>query len=379
MRLGEHLRRRPPPLPWRRPRHELLLIALVAVATLTPLYPINAQDVARVCLTRSLVHGHLYNDACLGTGFAVDRSAYKGHYYSDKAPGMSALEIPGVELAQVPNVTEWPLYFRKLWVARVLAGGLAFIVGLFLVGRLSEGLAPGYGGPGDRRVRPRDARRAARRRELRARDRGHARPGGVRARVVAPDAPRGAGRRRGVCSSRTTRRSSLDDRRRLRPAAGRVRLLQVRLRRPAGRGAAVDVQLARLRRPLAHVVHVQGGGGGRGADDRLLRHPPAVRACHPPRLRERERSARDLAGRARGRLRAGTARPPVSRRGARVRGGRIRVPVPELRLHLPARRASPRGRGTSCPGCRSSRSGSAPAFARRFWLTAGSRLSRSWP
>jgi hypothetical protein len=123
------------------------LIALVAVATLTPLYPINAQDVARVCLTRGLVHGHLYNDECLGTGFAVDRSAYKGHYYSDKAPGMSVLEIPGVELARVPNVTEWPLYFRKLWVARVLAGGLAFVLGLFLIGRLSEGLAPGYGGP----------------------------------------------------------------------------------------------------------------------------------------------------------------------------------------------------------------------------------------
>jgi hypothetical protein len=139
-------RRRPPPLPWRRPRHELLLIALVAVATLTPLYPINAQDVARVCLTRSVVHGHLYNDECLGTGFAVDRSAYKGHYYSDKAPGMSALEIPGVELVQLPNVTEWPLYFRKLWVVRVLAGGLAFVGGLFLLGRLSEGLAPGYGG-----------------------------------------------------------------------------------------------------------------------------------------------------------------------------------------------------------------------------------------
>jgi hypothetical protein len=122
------------------------LIALVAFATLTPLYPINAQDVARVCLTRSIVHGHLYNDECLGTGFAVDRSQYKGHYYSDKAPGMSVLELPGVELAGVPNVTEWPLYFRKLWVARVLAGGLVFVLGLFLIGRLSEGLASGYGG-----------------------------------------------------------------------------------------------------------------------------------------------------------------------------------------------------------------------------------------
>ncbi len=143
-----HLPRRiPPPLPWRRPRHELLILALVAAATLTPVYPINAQDVSRVCLTRSLVHLRLSNDTCLGTTFAVDRSSYNGHFYSDKAPGMSVLEIPGVVIAHVPDVQEWPLYSQPLWVARVLAGGLAFLIGAFLLGRISEGLAPGYGAP----------------------------------------------------------------------------------------------------------------------------------------------------------------------------------------------------------------------------------------
>ena len=139
-------RRAPPPLPWGRPRRELLLLALVAVATLTPLYPINAQDVSRVCLTRAMVHGHLYDDACLGTTFAYDRAAYGGHYYSDKAPGMSALELPGALVTGIPNVTEWPLYDRSVWLIRVLAGGLAFIASAFLVGRISEGLARGYGG-----------------------------------------------------------------------------------------------------------------------------------------------------------------------------------------------------------------------------------------
>jgi hypothetical protein len=119
----------------------------VAIAVLTPVYAIDAQDVSRVCLTRALVHGKLHDDGCLGTTFAVDHATFGGHYYSDKAPGMSVLEIPGVELAGVPNVTEWPLYSRPLWVARVLASGLAFLVGLFLVGRISEGLAPGYGAP----------------------------------------------------------------------------------------------------------------------------------------------------------------------------------------------------------------------------------------
>jgi hypothetical protein len=87
----------------------VLLLVLVAVAALTPLYPLGAQDVSRVCLTRAMLHGHLYDDACLGTTFAVDRAAYGGHYYSDKAPGMSALEIPGALVTHIPNVTEWPL------------------------------------------------------------------------------------------------------------------------------------------------------------------------------------------------------------------------------------------------------------------------------
>ncbi len=148
MRSGLRLHQRhPSPLPWARPRRELLILILVVVATLTPVYPINAQDVARVCLTRSLVHLKLYNDACLGTTFASDRAEYNGHYYSDKAPGMSGLELPGVELARVPNVTDWPYYSRPLWVARVLAGGLAFLLSLFIIGRISEGLAPGYGAP----------------------------------------------------------------------------------------------------------------------------------------------------------------------------------------------------------------------------------------
>jgi hypothetical protein len=124
----------------------VLLLVLVAVAALTPLYPIGAQDVARVCLSRAMLHGRLYDDACLGTSFAVDRAVYGGHYYSDKAPGMSALEIPGVLATSTPNVTAWRLYDNRLWLIRVIAGGLAFLVGAFLVGRVSEGLAPGYGG-----------------------------------------------------------------------------------------------------------------------------------------------------------------------------------------------------------------------------------------
>ena len=79
-------------LPWDRPRHELLLLALVAVAALSPVHAPNAQDQSRRCLTLALMHGRLSNDACLAT--SMDRAVFTGHLYSDKAPGMSLLELP---------------------------------------------------------------------------------------------------------------------------------------------------------------------------------------------------------------------------------------------------------------------------------------------
>ena len=119
---------------------------LVALATLTPVYAINAQDVSRLCLTRSLAHLRLSNDRCLGTDWATDKSAYGGHLYSDKAPGMSVLELPGSLAAPVADTDNWPIEGVQLWLPRVLASGIAFLLAVFLVGRVSEGIAPGFGG-----------------------------------------------------------------------------------------------------------------------------------------------------------------------------------------------------------------------------------------
>jgi hypothetical protein len=134
------------PFPWKRPRLERTLLVLVALATLTPVYAINAQDVSRLCLTRSLVHLRLSADACLGTAWATDRAQYGRHLYSDKAPGMSVLEIPGSVAAPVGDTSSWPIESVRLWLPRVLSSGIAFLLGIFLVGRISEGLAPGLGG-----------------------------------------------------------------------------------------------------------------------------------------------------------------------------------------------------------------------------------------
>ena len=128
-------------LPWRRPRYELALLALVAVAALTPVHEVTAQDRTRLCLTGAFEHGRLSADTCLK--WVLDKSMYKGHLYSDKAPGMSALELPAAELVRLrPDYLVEP----QLWGVRLLTSGLAFLACAFLLGRLAEGLARGCGG-----------------------------------------------------------------------------------------------------------------------------------------------------------------------------------------------------------------------------------------
>ncbi len=128
--------------PWGAPRRELLLLALIAVATLTPVYP--GTDAPRVCLSQALLHGRLSNDSCLAA--SGDRSSYGGHLYSDKAPGVSVLEAPLVGLLHPDQRAAPHGLDARLWGVRVLSVGLAFLVCAFLVGRVGEGLAPGFGG-----------------------------------------------------------------------------------------------------------------------------------------------------------------------------------------------------------------------------------------
>jgi hypothetical protein len=136
---------RPTALPWGKPRYELLLLALVAVAALTPLYVGSTQDAAHYCLSRAIVAGSLDVEPCAGGG--PDIAFYGGHVLSNKAPGMSLLSIPAVEAVRLPTGSKW--HFDgdiRLWAVRVLTSGLAFLVLTFLVGRVAEGLAPGTGG-----------------------------------------------------------------------------------------------------------------------------------------------------------------------------------------------------------------------------------------
>lgn len=136
----------PTELPWRAPRHELLLLALVAVAALSVVYPPRDQDISRLCLTRAAVHGHLSADSCLAG--AGDVASYGGHLYSDKAPGVSILAIPVAEAVGLRDRSSWhPSGDFRVWAARAAVGGLALLLCAFLVGRVAEGLSPGTGGP----------------------------------------------------------------------------------------------------------------------------------------------------------------------------------------------------------------------------------------
>ena len=69
------------PVPWAKPRYEIALLALVAVAALLPVYPGSTQDVSRLCLSRAVLHGHLTIQPCASK--SIDRAIYQGREYSD--------------------------------------------------------------------------------------------------------------------------------------------------------------------------------------------------------------------------------------------------------------------------------------------------------
>ena len=134
----------PASFPWRRPARERLLLLLVALAALTPLYPVSSQDSSRLCLTRALAAGRVSIAPCAGLG--VDRARYHGELYSDKAPGISIFAVPLAMAVGLPQPVRWRfLGDPRLWVIRVLTSGVAFILLAFTVGRLGEGLRPGAG------------------------------------------------------------------------------------------------------------------------------------------------------------------------------------------------------------------------------------------
>src|SRR5579871_195709 len=131
-------------LPWRKPPREALLLTLVALVALSAIYGVSSQDVSRLCLSRALPTLHLTIGRCAGKTF--DRARFAGRTYSDKAPGESLIAAPVVAVTRLGPASEWSANRDvRVWAIRLLTDGVAFVLLLWLFGRVAEGLAPGSG------------------------------------------------------------------------------------------------------------------------------------------------------------------------------------------------------------------------------------------
>ena len=127
-------------------RFEALVLGLVALAALPVVNLTGPQDRTRYELTRHVV---LYHTLTLEPSL-FDRAVFDGKTYSDKAPGMSFLAIPGYEIERVAGIAKAPKDWQdegdlSLWLLRVLTSGLLFLVSVLIVGRLAERFVIGTG------------------------------------------------------------------------------------------------------------------------------------------------------------------------------------------------------------------------------------------
>ena len=137
---------------WQRYPRERLLLCIVAISALGVINLPNVQDITRLALSRSIAErGSVDIDPY--HRLTTDRAFYNGHWYSDKAPGLSLIALPTVEaLRGIDAVTGrshlpvWKLV-GHIWLIRVLTSGIGLLAAAFLLGRAAESLRPGYAAP----------------------------------------------------------------------------------------------------------------------------------------------------------------------------------------------------------------------------------------
>jgi len=133
----------------------LALMMLLAYSYFIPRGGLSNAD-SHIALTRAIVDGHTPRIDRYAAGLA-DRSAYGGHFYTDKAPGLSLLAVPFYALLRVllpPAFFAPDLFFVVRYLLTTLVVGLpaALFVGVLyrflaaLCGRQRAALlACGYG------------------------------------------------------------------------------------------------------------------------------------------------------------------------------------------------------------------------------------------
>src|SRR5690348_15984765 len=138
---------------WRSYPRERLLLLVVAVAALGVINPPNVQDITRLSLSRSIAErGSVDIDPY--HRLTTDRAFFDGHWYADKAPGLSLLALPTVEALRGVDAARddrnpLPIWKRvgPIWLIRVLTSGLGLVCASFLLGRAAESLRSGYAAP----------------------------------------------------------------------------------------------------------------------------------------------------------------------------------------------------------------------------------------
>jgi hypothetical protein len=132
-------------------RREWIVVFLVWASALSFFHETGPQDITRLALTEAIVlDGSLRIDRWQDQ--TPDKAVYGGHYYSDKAPGMSFLALPSFVVLDAAGVlresnVEPGIWKDRsdLWMLRALASGLGFVALIVLVGRVAEGIETGTG------------------------------------------------------------------------------------------------------------------------------------------------------------------------------------------------------------------------------------------
>jgi hypothetical protein len=132
-------------------RHEWLVLLLVGLTGLSFFHEVSPQDITRLALTEAVVlDGSLRIDRWQDQ--TPDKAEYEGRYYSDKAPGLSFLAVPSFALLRWAGILREENELAGIWkdrsdvwMLRALTGGLGFLVAVFLVGRVAEGVERGTG------------------------------------------------------------------------------------------------------------------------------------------------------------------------------------------------------------------------------------------
>lgn len=127
------------------------MLLLVSFAALSFFSYIGPQDVSRLALSHALAFERSVR-IDRWESETIDKASRAGHFYTDKAPGMSLAAAAPLALLHAAGLVDQATRAQGVWtkrslvwIIRVLTGGAAFVALVFIVGRAAESVLPGTG------------------------------------------------------------------------------------------------------------------------------------------------------------------------------------------------------------------------------------------